>query len=103
MNFCKPLNQFLLVLFLIFIGSGQALADDGKMISSAMCKAMTPNGVEYLMHKGSSLLADGTAVTVVCPIIKDRIGKKLKSVEVRYKRRDSSYEELHQAALVLVI
>ncbi len=43
-------------------------ADDGKIISSAICQAMTPNGAEHLRHLGSSLQAVGADVTVICPI-----------------------------------
>jgi hypothetical protein len=63
-----------------------AHADDGKIVSSAICQAMTPTGADYLIHNGSSLEATGSDVTVICPIVRDSIGGKMKHVEVRHLR-----------------
>lgn len=61
-------------------------ADDGKIISSAICQAMTPNGAEHLRHLGSSLQAVGADVTVICPIVRDSMGGRMKWVDVRHRR-----------------
>jgi len=69
-----------------FLVSAPALADDGKMISSAICQAMSPWGVDHLTHNGSSLQAVGGNVTVICPVVKDSIGGDLNWVDVRHLR-----------------
>jgi hypothetical protein len=61
-------------------------ADNGKIISSAICQAMTPNGAEHLRHLGSSLQAVGADVTVICPIVRDSMGGRMKWVDVRHRR-----------------
>jgi hypothetical protein len=61
-------------------------ADDGKIISSAICQAMTPNGAEHLRHLGLSLQAVEADVTVLCPIVRDSMGGRMKWVDVRHRR-----------------
>lgn len=58
-------------------------AKDRKIISSAICQAMTPDGAAKLRHNGSSLEAVDVGVTVICPIIKDQHGP-MQLVEVRH-------------------
>jgi hypothetical protein len=71
---------------LLLVSAPAAFASDGKMISSAICQPMSPWGVEHVWHNGSSLQAQGGAVTVICPIVKDSIGADLNWVDVRHLR-----------------
>lgn len=73
-------------LFAISLQGGPAYADDEKLISSAICQAMTPTGAAHLRHNGSSLEAKDVPVTVICPVIRDSVTGRLKWVEVRHLR-----------------
>jgi len=77
------------VLFILLITPALASGADRKIISSAICQAMTPAGAAQLRHNGSSLEALEVDVTVICPIIKDNHGP-LQSVEVRHKRPENN-------------
>ena len=70
----------------LLVLSAPAVADDGKMISSAICQAMSPWGVDHLTNNGSSLQAVGGNVTVICPIVKDSLGGTMNWVDVRHLR-----------------
>ncbi len=82
----KKLWPLFMAAAFILLSTTPALAADGKMISSAICQAMSPAGAEHLMHRGSSLQAVGSDVTVICPIVKDSIGGKLLWVDIRHLR-----------------
>jgi hypothetical protein len=69
-------------------GATSALAADEKVISSAICQAMTPLGSQHLQHNGSSVQAVGVDVTVVCPIVRDNLDGRLQWVDVRHLRPD---------------
>ena len=72
------------------LASGVVHAADDKLISSAICQAMTPSGASHLQHNGSSLQAKDVAVTVVCPVVRDNLSGRLQWVHVRHLRPDGA-------------
>jgi hypothetical protein len=67
-----------------------AVAADNKIVSSAICQAMSPAGAQHLQHNGSSLEAVGSDVTVVCPILRDNLSGDMLWVDVRHYRPGGS-------------
>lgn len=59
---------------------------DEKIASSAVCEGMSEAGRKLLQFDGSSLLATTADVTVICPIVRDKITGKLSFVNLRLLR-----------------